>query len=237
MSHKQAKWQRQQLKRERREIQVRLAEQLRLLEKRCRDFDEGDWEEAVDIATRLRVIFHPGSKTKRPSILQSIDAEKVPILSSIEHRDHANGILSMSGGLYRQTFGKNENGPYYELRTIFGDSFYKSEVPADQWWNAVAEVKGDEVGNPGRYVYRRVDVVKGIAEHDGGAHLANQLPESHGVLTRPGGLEKITNGKEVNAQIIPVVGVHLAMLRQIAYEVLNSPALIKLSNPEKKKLP
>lgn len=51
-----------QRRRERREIQAALAEQLRLLAKRCRDFDEGDWGEAVGMATRLRVILNPGGK-------------------------------------------------------------------------------------------------------------------------------------------------------------------------------
>lgn len=231
MSHKEAKRQRQQLKRERREIQGRLAEQLRLLAKRCRDFDDGDFGEAIDIATRLRVIFHPGSKTKRPSILQSLDAEKVPMLTTTEHRDTADGVMDLVGGLYRQSFGQDENGPYYELRTKLGDSLFKSEVPADRWWEAVVEIKGDEVDDPGRHVYRRVDVAKGIAEHDGGAHLANRLPESHDILTRPGGLVKIAVGPEGDTSKVPVVGVHLAMLRQIAYEVLNSSALIKLSHP------
>jgi len=234
MSQKQAKRQRQQLRRERREIQERLAEQLRLLDKRCGDFDAGDWGEAVDIATRLRVIFHPGGKSKRPSILQSLDAEKLPMLTTAEYRDNVDHVLSMSGGLYRQRFGKDENGPYYELRTILGDSFHRSEVPADRWWEAIVEVKGDEVGDPGRYVYRRVDVAKGIAEHDGGAHLASRLPESHAILTRPGGLVKITVGGEGNEQRVPIVGVHLAMLRQIAYEALNSPALIRLSKPDRR---
>lgn len=229
MSHKKAKQQRRKTQ----EIRVALAEQLRLLEKRCREFDGGDWAEAVDIATRLRVIFHTGSKSSRPSILQSLGAEKVPMLCTIEHRENAGNLIALDGGLYRQTFGKDENGPYYELRTILGDSFFKSEVPADRWWKGIVQVKGDEVDNPGRHVYRRVDVVKGIAEHDGGAHLASRIPEFHDVLTRPGGLVRLMIGAEGNAQEVPIIGVHLAMLRQIAYEGLNSPALRDLADPEK----
>lgn len=233
VSHKKAKQLRRETKRKNREIRVALAEQLRLLKKRCREFDSGDWGEAVDIATRLRVIFHTGKKSSSPSILQSLEAEKVLMLSTIEHRENADNLIALDGGLYRQTFGKDENGPYYELRTILGDSFFKSEVPADRWWKGVVQVKGDEVGNPGRHVYRRVDVVKGIAEHDGGAHLASRIPESHDVLTRPGGLVRLTIGEEGNTQEVPIVGVHLAMLRQIAYEALNSPALRDLADPEK----
>ena len=55
MSQKKAKQQRREFRRKTQEIRAALAEQLRLLEKRCREFDGGDWGEAVDIATRLRV--------------------------------------------------------------------------------------------------------------------------------------------------------------------------------------
>lgn len=232
MSQKKAKQQRQTLRRENRDLQFALAEQLRLLEKRCRDFDDGDWGEAVGIATRLRVIFHPGSKAK-PSILQSLGAEKTPILGTTEHRESAESILSLDGGLYRQTFGKDESGTYYELSPFFGDSFSKTEIPASKWWGGIVQIKGDEVGNPGRHIYRRMDVVKGIAEHDGGAHLADQVPESHDVLTRPGGLVRLTVGTEESSNEVPIVGVHLAMLRQIAYEALNSTALRELADTGK----
>jgi hypothetical protein len=35
-------------------------------------------------------------------------------------------------------------------------------------------------------------------------------------------------GSEADSREVPIEGVHLAMLRQIAYEVLNSPRLLKL---------
>lgn len=206
---------------------------MRLLEKRCREFDGGDWGEAVDIATRLRVIFQEGSRSKNPSILQSLEARKVPMLSTVEHRENPDNVISLEGGLYRQTFGKDDDGSYYELRPTLGDAPFRFEVPAFRWWDEIVQIKGDEVGNPGRHVYRRMDVAKGIAEYDGGAHLASRIPESHDVLTRPGGLVRLTIGSEGNTQEVPIVGVHLAMLRQIAYEALNSPALRDLADPEK----
>jgi predicted component of type VI protein secretion system len=98
-----------QRRRERREIQAALAEQLRLLAKRCRDFDEGDWGEAVGMATRLRVILNPGGKGK-PSILQSLGAKKVPLLSTCEPIEDSDNVLEALGGLYRQRFAKDENG-------------------------------------------------------------------------------------------------------------------------------
>jgi len=163
-----------------------LAEQLRLLEKRCQAFDGGEWGEAVDIATRLRVIFQEGSPNKNPSLLQSLEARQVRMLSSVEPVEDSDNILSFSGGLYRQRFGRDDSGSFYELRPKLGDLYARFEVPAFRWWQQIVEIKGNEVGNPGRQVYRRTDVAKGIAEHDGGAHFASRIPESYDVLTRPG---------------------------------------------------
>lgn len=233
ISQKKVKQRRREFKRKTQEVRAALAEQLRLLEKRCREFDDGDWGEAVDIATRLRVIFQEGSKTKNPSILQSLEARKVPMLSTVEPVEDSENVLALIGGLYQQRFAKDENGLRYELRPKLGDSLGGTfQVPAFRWWEGIVEIKGDELDDPGRHVYRRMDVAKGISEHDGGAHLAGQIPESHEILTRPGGLVTITMGFGDRAQEVPIVGVHLAMLRQIAYEALNSPALRALADPE-----
>lgn len=226
MSHKQAK----RLRRERREIQTRLAEQLRLLTKRCKDFDEGDWGEAVGIATRLRVIFNPGSKSS-PSILQSLDARKTPILTTCEPREDSDNVLGLTGGLYRQRFAKDEDGLHYELFPKLGDSFYRAEIPASRWWEQIVEIVSGETE---KHVYRRKDVITGIANKDGGAHVAEMIPESYDILSKPGGLVKIVIGYGENPHEVPIVGVHLAMLRQMAYEVLNSQALLKLSDSAKR---
>lgn len=233
MSQKKAKQRRREFRRQTQTIRAGLAEQLRLLEKRCREFDAGDWGEAVDIATRLRVIFQEGSKSKNPSILQSLEAQKVPMLSSVEPREDSENVLAFMGGLYRQRFAKDESGVHYELRPKLGNLLSRYEMPADRWWKGIVEIKGDQLGDPGQHVYRRMDVAKGISEHDGGAHLASKIPESYDVLTRPGGLVRITIGTEENNREVPIEGVHLAMLRQIAYEALNSPALRALADPEK----
>jgi hypothetical protein len=208
------------------------------LNKRCREFDAGDWGEAVDIATRLRVIFYPGNPSNRPSILQSLEAEKVRVLSTVEPMEDTPNILGFEGGLYSQEFKKDENGISYSFVPSFVGAHaysYRAEVPANRWWNQIVEIKGSEVGSPGRHVYRRVDVVTGIANYDGGAHLAKTIPESYDVLSKPGGLITIHFGGEGNIEEIPIIGIHLAMLRQIAYEVLHSRALLTLSDPKKRK--
>jgi hypothetical protein len=228
MSQKQIKRRR----RERREIQMRLAEQLRLLAKRCQEFDNGDWGEAPDIATRLRVIFNPGGKSS-PSILKSLDAQKVPVLTTCEPREDSDNVLEAIGGLYGQTFAKDENGWRYELAPKFGTSHYRAVIPAARWWEQIVEIVAAETTGT-KHVYRRKDVIKNIAEKDGGAHVAEMIPEYYDVLSKPGGIITLTTGSEGATQQVPIAGVHLAMLRQMAYEVLNSPALRDLSDPKKR---
>src|SRR5215210_1234070 len=163
-----------QRRRERREIQSALAEQLRLLAKRCRDFDEGDWGEAVGIAARLRVIFNPGNKKKSPSVLQSLDAEKVPLLSTREPiPEDALGAL---GGLYGQTFGKDEEGVYYRLWAQLDNASYKGEMPAHRCWKQTVGIEGN---GHDRHMLSRESVITGVANKGGGAHVASLIPESY----------------------------------------------------------
>lgn len=205
-------------------MRTALAEQLRLLAKRCRDFDNGDWGEPADMATRMRVILNPGGKSS-PSILQSLGSEKVPLLTTC--RPIPETALWSSGNLYIQQFAKDEHSSRYELFPSFGEGSYGgAEIPARQWWDQIVEIGGD---GDDRHVFRRKDVISGVANKDGGAHLANAIPDSYHVMSKPGGLVKITFEMEGDTEDVPIAGVHLAMLRQTAYEVLHSPALHRLA--------
>jgi hypothetical protein len=218
VSHKKAKPRR----RERREIQSALTQQIRLLATRCKDFDEGDWEEAVEIAARLRVILNPGSKSK-PSILQRLDAEKVQLLSTCEPiPEHA---LS-ADSFYRQRFVKNEEGVYYQLSPKLGTVLYKAYMPALSWWEQMIGITANQQG---RYVFRRKDVITEVANKGGGAHVASLVPESYDILSQPGGIIKVIFGSETGSEEVPIAGVHFVMLRQMGYEILHSPELQKLA--------
>jgi hypothetical protein len=215
-----------QRRRERREIQSALAEQLRLLGKRCRDFDEGDWGEAVEIAVRLRVILNPGGKSK-PSVVQSLGAEKVPLLSTCEPiPEHA---LWANGGLYTHGFKKDEQGLHYNLFPRLGNGHYRAEIPAHKWWNQVVDIPSD--GHK-RVPLTRKDVIATTANEGGGAHVAALASDRYDVISQPGGIVTITVGSEDEVEEVPIGGVHLAMLRQMAYEVLNSPKLLDLANTD-----
>lgn len=140
-----------------------------MLAKRCKDFDEGDWKEAVEIAPRLRVILNPGSKSK-PSVIQSLGAETVPFLSTCEHIPE--DTLS-ADSFYRQSFGKDENGVYYRLSPKLETALYNMYMPAPKWWE---QTVGITASQDGRRVFRRKDVITEVANKGGGTHVASLVP-------------------------------------------------------------
>lgn len=75
-----------------------------------------------------------------------------------------------------------------------------------------------------------MDVAKGVAEHNGGSHFASQKSEAYNVLMKPVELVRITIEAEGNLRDVPIEGMHFAMLRQIAYEVIKSSVLRDLAN-------
>jgi hypothetical protein len=220
MSQKRAK----QRRREQRELRSTLAEQLRLLSKRCKDYDEGDWEEAIELAARLRVILHPGGKSTNPSVLQSLGAEKVPLLSTCEPIPE-NALMAHS--FYRQRFFEDENGVHYELSPKLEEAHYKAYMAAPKWWEQIVGIVGPE---PDRSLLRRKNVITDVANQGGGAHVANLVSESYDIMSKPGGIITVTFGSELGEQDVPISGVHFVMLRKMAYEVLHSPALQKLAD-------
>jgi hypothetical protein len=223
VSQKKAK----QRRREMREIQSDLAEQLRLLAKRCKDFDEGDWVEAVEIAARLRVILNRGSKSK-PSVIQNLGAEKVPLLSTCEHIPE--GTLS-ADSFYRHSFGKDETGVYYQLSPKLKTPLYKTYMPAPRWWEQIVDITASQHE---RHVFRRKDVITEVANKGGGTHVASLVPESYDILSQPGGIIKVVLGSETGSEEVPIAGVPFVMLQQMGYEILNNPALLDLCDPEKR---
>lgn len=115
------------------------------------------------------------------------------------------------------------------MSPLLYDSHYNANIAASRWEQIVNIVSTET----GRHVFRRGDVIAGIANKDGGAHVADMISDSYDVLSKPGGIIRITIGSEDDSREVPIAGVHFAMLRQMAYEVLHSPALLDLTDPNK----
>lgn len=78
--------------------------------------------------------------------------------------------------------------------------------------------------------YSREAIVRDTANKEGGAHVAATLTPEFERLTTPGvigDLVEISGGVETRT---PIPDIHFVCIRQMAYELLNSPELLKLAS-------
>jgi hypothetical protein len=101
------------------------------------------------------------------------------------------------------------------IRPKLGGTTQAIELPADQWWHQPVIGMGH-----GRTLSRAI-IALTAANKDGGAYVDPDLPPEYlalveGVWTRSGTHQKVADH-------------HVLYLRQIGYEVLNSPKLAALA--------
>ena len=72
-----------------------LARQLRFLARSCAAFDAGHYDEAIRIATVLRVMFH--DTPRQVSLLSRLDAPPVHLLDTVATPEDMAGLLLFNG--------------------------------------------------------------------------------------------------------------------------------------------
>ena len=94
-------------------------------------------------------------------------------------------------------------------------------VPVGDWWRQTLYVKGS-------VRLTRQDVVLAAANKDGGAHVDAKLtPNYESLMNLDGqGLEPDVPSQRRDFQ--PIIDAHLVFLRQMGFELLNSPELLSL---------
>lgn len=125
------------------DFRAQLRRQITFIKNSADRFDYGCHEEAVRIATSLRVIFHDTKAST--SLLKHLGAQGVKVVTTIKPCDNP-----------RATF-------WDPLVFWWGDHRYENPLPAAQWWTR--EVARMKVSISCR------DVVLAAANKDGGAHV------------------------------------------------------------------
>jgi hypothetical protein len=196
----------------------RLREQLGFIERSAAGFDQGHREEAMRIATALRVIFHHTPKST--SLLQHLNAVNVKIRSDAPDRQKQNAAL---GG--RKILGEF-SWSLASISSVAGGRFAPYTDPraphrmlaAPDWWKEVfAHIDGSD--------YTRSAAVLWAANKDGGAHVDDVLPPEYEAIRAAGavGYFELPDGMKADIE-----DAHYAFIRTMAFEVLNSPDLATL---------
>jgi hypothetical protein len=142
----------------------KLNEQLRFIQRSCEAFDHGAEDEAIRIATSLRIIFH---NTKMSvSLVAHLGLGSKKMLSS--SRGHGNWQDYLAHQL-------NLSSPEpIRMLPLLGDQF--KELSITDWWS------NEPVFVHDTQKYSRQMIVLSAANKDGGAHVDDELEKYYEVL-------------------------------------------------------
>jgi len=211
---------------------VKLRDQIEYLQRSCRDYDAGHWNEAQRMATPIRLLFHDTGRSrsllKQMELKARLRMENAAMTVAQFEADEAPRPKPGEPGVFTTTKHLTQRPglalPAVDAQRLVWAPRFAAHPPTepvgfDYWWND-AVIAGDS----GR-TYSRADIVKAMANQDGGTHIedlaetyAQLLEDSHGQLAAMGARDPADPSGEGFAP--PRNTIAHASVRQIAYEVL-----------------
>jgi tetratricopeptide (TPR) repeat protein len=192
-------------------ISEKVAQQLGYLSRSSQLFDLGYADEAIRIATSLRILFHdrPRDSKDQGSLIKLLGNPPVRLVTTCKSKNLQPSTFIFDG--YMHIPG---NIPTWR-------EYLEQENPlvsVSEWWNQIIFVIE-------RKQISRKDLVIWAAEKDGGAHAdANTHPTYDALKERWGAVSD-------TGQELPMPPQHLFALRRFALEVLASQELRELASP------
>jgi hypothetical protein len=204
-------------------FQDQLRRQLGFLRNSARLFDDGVLDEAIRMATSLRILFHQtGSST---SLLTHLGAHSCNLRSSISVTPGVQEVFP----LVIPSFVANLDPRLKALPRL--DSLENDRfIPYVEWWSQEPIIG---CGEHNLAKATRRDLVLWAANKDGGAHVDAQLDPAYQRAIEGVGfsIQLVAGASPIppeRQKAAPLENLPLASLRQITYEVLNSPELGRL---------
>jgi hypothetical protein len=216
----------------------KLSEQLDFIKTSAQAYDDGRSHEAIRIATALRVLFHDTNRST--SLCKHLGKSRLMLASTFladpGDGDLFHGLVGMKAQ-FPTTLTRGTGGIKIELQQ--GDGTMRchplgirswSFVNFDQWWRKQTIFRNKSIK-----ACRR-DIVLSAANRDGGAHVDAKYDEKYDavakgfgvlMLVRLGGSHSSPPQPGDPGVITAKFGeLHLAAIRQMAYEILASPDIV-----------
>jgi hypothetical protein len=196
-----------------------LKKQVKFLLNSCALFDKGDMEEAIRIATCVRILIHDTRKSI--SLLKHLNAKDIVLFSTIRHfpegKDGYHCITVFSLG--KLILSKDKMGYIPNLEDFkAGTSLV---LPVDEWWEQIVWILSPECK------LSRKRIILSAANQDGGAHVDFKFSYDYERLTQySAGTISAKMGDNISTH--KIVDMHLISIRTIANEILKSPEFLNL---------
>lgn len=195
-----------------------LQRQLGFLERSCASYDAGFTDEAVRIAVVVRTLLHQTKSST--SLLTHLGATSITLLSTtldiLARFDGSDPFYPRGLPLFFNGMGRYGGPSGYTAK--LGDASTKELIPMDKWWSQPVVILD-------RVPVSRRDIVLAAANKDGGAHVDASLTPEYESLSTPGSVGVFVSGEDAESAEAPITDAHLVSLRQMGYELLNSPDL------------
>ena len=192
-----------------------LGRQIGFLRRSCEAYDTGYTDESIRMATVIRVLLH--ETTRQTPLLRHMHAMNVKLLSTVP-------LMSTCTYASMPMMEMHAHAPdRVELVPKLHRASVRWELPAEEWWKQEAHITSTSR-------LTRRDIVLGAADQDGGAHIDSRLNPQYASLMSEGAVATVRYSRdgEVFAVFNPSEA-NLVCIRQMAYELLNSPDFLRLS--------
>jgi hypothetical protein len=187
-------------------FEKQLKKQIEFIDRSCSLYDQGYKDESIRIAVAVRVILHD-TNTSTSLLTHLSKKDSVRILSTIHAVRAPNlkdGTFCLSIPLWLSPAGVNPP---------LGKADRRDLLLVDDWLQETVIAQNTRS--------TRKDIILGAANQDGGAHVdANPNAKTKELIE---GIGTLTVRRGNVATIQKLTDHHLPMLRQIGYEILNSP--------------
>lgn len=191
----------------------KMREQLRFMQRSCEAFDKGFEDEAIRIATSLRIIFHHTNAST--SLIAHLRFGGKKMLSSSRGHGDWKDYLA-------QQINLSSPQPV-RMIPLLGNKF--RELSIEDWW------RHEPVFIYNTQEYSRRRIILSAANKDGGAHVDEELEKYYEYICSGEHAIGITGSLEYKGEPPFPQGItlypnnaHLALIRQFAYETLVSVA-------------
>ncbi|HLF35175.1 MAG TPA: hypothetical protein VI583_13115 [Cyclobacteriaceae bacterium] len=176
----------------------------------CDTYDQGNESIALEIAVKLRILFHNSNNSK--SLLRQLKLEDIPFIST-SHKYNSKNLINHHGLLSIKTSIVNNILEKAILVPRLNDEV-KKVVTFKNWWSSekVIAIKH-------KIFFTRKDIILELADTDGGAHVDDSLKEEYFNLSRMNSLGWRYHDSKTNKDL-PFNNPVQPCIRQIGYEVL-----------------
>ncbi len=186
-----------------------LQEQIQFICRSSKSFDEGFDGEAKRLAVNVRVLLHDTKNSH--SLLSQMNMKGIDFHTTSVPWDSKN-LLPHHGLL---TIRMSNDGANYSANLDNIPPSFIRATSFEEWWNEI--IFDDRKGNE----LKRRDIVLGLANKEGGAHIDPNLNSAYKEITRNSqfwSFETESGSKPLDGKM------ELVAMRQIAHEVLRTLA-------------